>query len=195
MQHFLEILKELGPVGVLVLAMVESAGIPNPGGTDVLLLFITAARPQDAVLTAALAVVGSLVGSMFFFEVLRRGGEKFLAKHTASGRGQRFRAWFLRYGMITVFIPAFLPIPILPFKAFAACAGAMGVTRKRFLLVLAAARIPRYAALAYLGATLGEHSGTWLRAHGWYLLALGVILAVALGLVVRRAGREELQLD
>lgn len=195
MHHFLEILKELGPVGVLVLAMVESAGIPNPGGTDVLLLFITAARPQDAVLTAALAVVGSLVGSMFFFEVLRRGGEKFLAKHTASGRGQRFRAWFLRYGMITVFIPAFLPIPILPFKAFAACAGAMGVTRKRFLLVLAAARLPRYAALAYLGATLGEHSGTWLRAHGWYLLALGVILAVALGLVVRRAGREELQLD
>ena len=195
MHHFLEILKELGPVGVLVLAMVESAGIPNPGGTDVLLLFITAARPQDAVLTAALAVVGSLAGSMFFFEVLRRGGEKFLARHTASGRGQRFRAWFLRYGMITVFIPAFLPIPILPFKAFAACAGAMGVTRKRFLLVLAAARLPRYAALAYLGATLGEHSGTWLRAHGWYLLALGVILAVALGLVVRRAGREELQLD
>jgi len=195
MHHFLDILKELGPVGVLVLAMIESAGIPNPGGTDVLLLFITAARPQDAVLTAALAVVGSLVGSMFFFEVLRRGGEKFLTKHTASGRGQRFRAWFLRYGMITVFIPAFLPIPILPFKAFAACAGAMGVTRKRFLLVLFAARLPRYAALAYLGATLGEHSGTWLRDHGWYLLALGVILAAALGLAVRRAGREALQLE
>jgi len=195
MHHFLDILKELGPVGVLVLAMIESAGIPNPGGTDVLLLFITAARPQDAVLTAALAVVGSLVGSMFFFEVLRRGGEKFLTKHTASGRGQRFRAWFLRYGMITVFIPAFLPIPILPFKAFAACAGAMGVTRKRFLLVLFAARLPRYAALAYLGATLGEHSGTWLRDHGWYLLALGVILAAALGLAVRRPGREALQLE
>jgi len=195
MHHFLDILKELGPVGVLVLAMIESAGIPNPGGTDVLLLFITAARPQDAVLTAALAVVGSLVGSMFFFEVLRRGGEKFLTRHTASGRGQRFRAWFLRYGMITVFIPAFLPIPILPFKAFAACAGAMGVTRKRFLLVLFAARLPRYAALAYLGATLGEHSGTWLRDHGWYLLALGVILAAALGLAVRRAGREALQLE
>ena len=195
MHHFLNILKELGPVGVLVLAMVESAGIPNPGGTDVLLLFITAARPEDAVLTAALAVVGSLAGSMFFFEVLHRGGEKFLTKHTASGRGQRFRAWFMRYGMITVFIPAFLPIPILPFKVFAACAGAMGVTRKRFLLVLFAARLPRYAALAYLGSTLGEHSGTWLRDHGWYLLALGVVLAVALGLAVRRAGREALQLD
>ncbi|MEO8051548.1 MAG: VTT domain-containing protein [Acidobacteriota bacterium] len=195
MHDFLDFLKELGPVGVLILAMVESAGIPNPGGTDFLLLFITAARPRDAVLTAALAVVGSLAGSMFFYEVVRRGGEKFLTRHTVSGRGQRFRAWFLRYGMITVFIPAFLPIPILPFKAFAAFAAALGVTRKRFLLVLFAARLPRYAALAYLGATLGEHSGTWLREHGWYLLALGVMLAVALGLMVRRAGREALQLD
>ena len=195
MHHFLEILKQLGPVGVLVLAMVESAGIPNPGGTDVLLLFMAAARPEDAALSAALAVIGSLVGSMFFFEVVHRGGEKFLARHTASGRGQRFRAWFQRYGMITVFVPAILPIPILPFKVFCACAAAMGVTRKRFLLVLAAARIPRYAALAYLGSTLGEHSGMWLRDHGWYLLALGVVLAVALGMVVRRASREALQLD
>jgi membrane protein YqaA with SNARE-associated domain len=195
MHHFLDILKQLGPVGVLVLATVESAGIPNPGGTDVLLLFMTAARPQDAALSAALAVIGSLVGSMFFFELMRRGGEKFLTRHTSSGRGQRFRAWFMRYGMITVFVPGFLPIPVLPFKVFCACAAAMGVTRKRFLLVLAAARIPRYAALAYLGSTLGEHSGTWLRDHGWYLLALGVVLATALGLVVRRAGREALQLD
>jgi len=195
MHHLLDILKQLGPVGVLVLATVESAGIPNPGGTDVLLLFMTAARPQDAALSAALAVIGSLVGSMFFFELMRRGGEKFLTRHTASGRGQRFRAWFMRYGMITVFVPGFLPIPILPFKVFCACAAAMGVTRKRFLLVLAAARIPRYAALAYLGSTLGEHSGTWLRDHGWYLLALGVVLATALGLVVRRASREALQLD
>ena len=144
---------------------------------------------------AALAVVGSLVGSLFFFEVLRSGGEKFLSKHTASGRGLRFRAWFLRYGMVTVFIPAFLPIPILPFKAFAACAGAMGVTRKRFMLVLFAARLPRYGALAYLGAKLGENSGVWLRSHGWYLLALAVGLAAGLGLMVRRANREALQLE
>jgi membrane protein DedA with SNARE-associated domain len=195
MHQILDFLKELGPVGVLVLAMVESAGIPNPGGTDLLLLFMTAARPEEAVLTAALAVVGSLAGSMFFFEVMRRGGEKFLARHTSSGRGQRFRAWFLRYGMITVFIPAFLPIPILPFKVFAACAGAMGVPRKRFLLVLFAARLPRYAALAYLGAKLGENSGMWLREHGWYLLALAVLLAAGLALLVRRANREALQLE
>ena len=193
MHHFLEVLKELGPLGVLVLAFVESLGIPNPGGTDFLLLFIAAARPESAALSALLAVTGSLAGSMFFFEVLHRGGERFLAKYTSSERGRRFQAWFLRYGLITVFIPAFLPIPILPLKVFAACAAAIGVPRMRFLVVLAAARVPRYLALAYLGAKLGEGSGAWLRAHMWHLLAVAVLLTIALSLLARRADREALQ--
>src|SRR6266852_2058253 len=194
MHNFLEVLKSWGPLGVLVLAMVESAGIPNPGGTDFLLLFIAAARPQNSMLTAWLAVAGSVIGSMIFFEILRRSGEKFLVKYTASGRGQRFRAWFLRYGLITVFIPAFLPIPILPLKVFAACAAAMGVPRLRFLSVMLLARIPRYLALAYLGAQLGADSGAWLKDHVWHLLVFAALLAIALAMLARRADREALQL-
>ena len=194
MHDFLEVLKSWGPLGVLALAVVESAGIPNPGGTDFLLLFIAAARPQDSMLTAWLAVAGSVIGSMIFFEILRRGGEKFMVKYTASGRGQRFRAWFLRYGLITVFIPAFLPIPILPLKVFAACAAAMGIPRMRFLMVMCLARVPRYLALAYLGAQLGAGSGAWLKGHVWHLLVFAALLAVALAMLARRADREALQL-
>jgi membrane protein YqaA with SNARE-associated domain len=193
MHHFLDVLKALGPLGVLVLSVVESLGIPNPGGTDFLLLFMAAARPESAVLSALYAVAGSLLGSLFFFEVLHRGGEKLLAKYTSSGRSQRFRAWFLRYGLITVFIPALLPIPILPLKIFAACAVALGVSRARFLLVLFAARVPRYLALAYLGAKLGEDSGTWLRAHMWNLLGVAALLTIALSLLARRLNREAVQ--
>ena len=193
MQHFLEVLKELGPLGVLVVSLVESLGIPNPGGTDFLLLFIAAAKPESAVVAAFFAVAGSLAGSILFFEVLHRGGERLLTKYTSSGRGQRFRAWFLRYGLITVFIPALLPIPILPLKVFAACAVALGVPRLRFLLVLLAARVPRYLALAYLGALLGADSGPWLRAHMWYLLALAALLTIALSLLAQRLNRKALQ--
>src|SRR5271168_4514592 len=127
MRHFRDVLISWGPWGLLVLATVESLGIPNPGGTDIALILLTIARPQDAWWCAAMAVIGSLAGSAVFFEVIQRGGERYLAERTASGRGARFRAWFLRYGLITVFIPALLPIPLLPFKFFAACAGAMGV--------------------------------------------------------------------
>jgi len=193
MHHLLDLLKSWGPLGVFTVATVESAGIPNPGGTDFLLLFLTIERPETAFLGASLAVFGSLLGSLVFFEILRKGGEKYLARHTSSGRGARFRAWFMRYGLLTVFIPALLPIPILPFKAFAACACALGVTRTRFMLVLAAARIPRYFALAYLGSILGQNSPAWLKSHVWYMVAFAAVLFLSLFSFIRWSERKALQ--
>ena len=142
MRHFLDVLISWGPLGVFILSLVESLGIPNPGGTDALILVVAIAKPAEAMLTAAMATAGSLIGTVFFYELTRRGGEKFLARYTSSGRGARFAMWFQRYGLITVFIPALLPLPFLPFKVFAACAGAMCVPRWRVFFVLMAARIP-----------------------------------------------------
>lgn len=189
MKRLTNALVALGPLGILILAAIESAGIPNPGGTDFVLVLIAAAKPDQAVLCAVLATVGSLFGSMIFLEITRRGGERFLAKYTGTERGGKFRAWFLRYGLVTVFISALLPIPILPLKVFAACAGAMGVSRGRYLAVMAAARIPRYAALAYLGAQLGDHSWPWVQDHKWHMLALAGFLFIALFGLIRAVDR------
>jgi membrane protein DedA with SNARE-associated domain len=178
-----------GPFGLFLLAMVESMGIPNPGGTDAVLLLLTIARPESALACALAATAGSLIGTQVFYEIMRKGGEKLLAKYTSSGRGARFQQWFRRYGLLTVFIAALVPVPILPFKTFAACAGAMDVGRRRFVAVLVAARLPRYSALAYLGAQLGENSTVWLKDHAWHLAAFAVLLFAALYLLVRWVGR------
>jgi membrane protein YqaA with SNARE-associated domain len=180
MKEFRKLLVSWGPLGVFVLAFIESIGIPNPGGTDALLLLVAIARPDAAALCAILATAGSLLGSAVFYEIVRLGGDKFLLRYTLSGRGQRFRAWVHRYGMVTVFISALLPIPFLPLKVFCACACAMGVSRTRFMLVLAAGRIPRYAGLAYLGAKLGENTSAWIQGHYWHMGALALALFAAL---------------
>lgn len=180
MSHFWELLKALGPWSLLIVSTVESLGIPNPGGTDWLLVGMAIARPHDAALCAAMAVLGSLIGTAAFFDVMQRGGEKVLARYTSSERGAKFRMWFQRYGLVTVFIPALVPLPFLPFKAFAACAGALGVNRWRFLGVLAVGRILRYSALAYLGVKLGTvaNSKAWVKAHTWHMaiFAVGIFL-------------------
>ncbi|MGH9591593.1 MAG: YqaA family protein [Bryobacteraceae bacterium] len=180
MSGFRATLVAWGPLGILVLSIVESVGIPNPGGTDWLLLIVTVSRPDAWPLCAALATVGSLIGSLVFYEIMRKGGEKFLYRYTLSGRGARFRIWFQRYGMVSVFIAALLPIPFLPLKALAACGCAIGVSRARFLGVILLARIPRYGALAYLGAQLGESSAAWLKGHTWHMAALAAALFVTL---------------
>jgi membrane protein YqaA with SNARE-associated domain len=190
--HLWEILKALGPWGLLIVSTVESLGIPNPGGTDWLLVFMAIARPNDAVWCAAMAVLGSLIGTAAFFDVMQRGGEKLLARYTSSERGAKFRAWFQRYGLVTVFIPALVPLPFLPFKAFAACAGAMGVNRWRFLGVLAVGRTIRYSGLAYLGVKLGsvENSKVWVKAHTWQMVAFAVGIFLFFYLVMKFLDRE-----
>jgi membrane protein DedA with SNARE-associated domain len=189
MHHLRDVLISWGPLGLLIGSTLENAGPPTPGGTDFFLLFLAAARPDIAMRCAALATLGSLVGSAVFFEVLRRGGEKLLVKFTSSGRGARFREWSKRYGLMTVFVSALVPLPGLPFKAFVACTAVMGVRRSRFMVVLALARVPRYLLLAYLGQQLGEESGAWLTRHFWQLLGLAALLSVALWAAIRRAER------
>lgn len=195
MKKFWAALVALGPWGVLIVSTIESLGIPNPGGTDWLLVGMAIARPDDAVLCAAMAVLGSLIGTAAFFDVMRRGGEKLLAKYTSSERGMKFRLWFQRYGLVTVFIPALVPLPFLPFKAFAACAGAMGVPRWRFLGVLAIGRIIRYSALAYLGVKLGtlENSKAWVKAHTWHMVALAAAIFVGFYLLGKFLEKEAVE--
>ncbi len=193
MHHFWELLAQWGPLGVFVIALVDSLGVPNPGLVDGALILAAIASPANAALCALVAVLGSLLGALGFLEITRRGGERYLVRFTSTGRGLKFREWFHRYGLLTVFIPALLPFPFLPFKVFAACAGAMGVSRTRFLLVLLAGRIPRYLGLVYLGATLGDNSASWIRAHLWHFGAFAVILFAALYGLMRFAQRERVE--
>jgi membrane protein YqaA with SNARE-associated domain len=192
MSHFWELLKALGPWSLLIVSTVESLGIPNPGGTDWLLVGMAIARPDVAWLSAAMAVIGSLIGTAAFFDVMRRGGERLLAKYTSSERGAKFRTWFQRYGLVTVFIPALVPLPFLPFKVFAACAGAMGVPRWRFMGVLLVGRAIRYSALAYLGVTLGtvENSKAWVKGHTWHMAIFAVAIFVFFYLLLKFLDRE-----
>lgn len=188
MKHILDTLVSWGPAGVFLVAILDSAGVPNPGGMDALLLLVTIVNPARAWLCAGLAIAGSLIGCLILFYIARRGGEKYLDRCTTSRRGAQFRAWFSRYGLITVFIPALLVIP-LPLKFFVVCSGALRVRPTSFALVVTAARAPRYFALAYLGSKLGHGSLPWLKQHAWHMVIAAAALFLFLYLLVRWAER------
>jgi membrane protein DedA with SNARE-associated domain len=168
-----------GPLGVLILAALDSAGIPLPGGVDVLLVMLSTTSPARGYVSAVMAIAGSVVGNLILFVLARKGGEAYLEKHSLSPRARRFRRWFQHYGLLTVFIPALLPIP-LPLKIFVLSAGALGVSMRAFLITILAARIPRYFGLAYLGAKLGQHSIVWFRENALELTIFGLALFAGL---------------
>jgi uncharacterized membrane protein YdjX (TVP38/TMEM64 family) len=184
MKSIAQILLAWGLPGILLIGIIDGAGLPNPSGPDIALGLYASQRPENAYLAAALAVIGSLIGSTFFFLLARKGGEMYLERYTVSARGQRWRRWFQQYGLITVFIPALIPLP-MPLKLTIGCAGALGISIRSFLAVLAAARIPRYFAIAYLGRKLGEESTEYFDAHKWDLVLITLGLFVFAFLLVK----------
>ena len=167
------------------MALADSTGIPMVGGVDALIVLIAAVSRSQAYLAAATAIAGSWIGSLILFLIARKGGEEYHRRHTSSARGNRLRSWFHEYGLLTVFVPAFVPIIPLPLKIFIISAGALEESPVTFSIVLLAARIPRYMFLAWLGSRLGEDTLPYLRQHIWQLILLACGLFVVLYVMVR----------
>ena len=126
---------------------------------------------------AVCAIIGSLAGTLLLFAIARKGGEILLSKHISTRRGARLHAWFERYGLVTVFLPAVSPIP-MPMKVPVFCAGALQVRWSYFVFVVLSARAIRYFALAYLGKHYGHQTVAFLMSH------LRVVIAMAAGLTL-----------
>ena len=188
-----------GPWGAFVLSIIDSAGLPVPEGTDLLLLFIAAKNPHAGYLSAALAVAGSLIGSLFLYYIARKGGQAYLDQRTEKGWPKRFRHWFHHYGGLTLFIPVLIPAP-LPTKVFVASAGALGMRRRHFVAIVLVARTLRFFSLAWLGARMGPAPVHYLKTHTWQLIGIAVAVFLVLYTAIlvkdalrRRAHRHQLR--
>jgi membrane protein YqaA with SNARE-associated domain len=187
-RKFVDTLLAWGPLGVFFIAIIDSAGIPVIGGVDALVvLFAVQSRPGavfTAYSTAAIAVLGSIIGSLILFFIARCGGEAYFERHAQTPRGARMKRWFQEYGLLTVFVPAMVPIP-MPLKLFIIAAGAFQVNPVIFTIVLTAARIPRYFGLAWLGLRLKNQTLSYLGHHVWQLLAFATGLFLILYLLIK----------
>jgi membrane protein YqaA with SNARE-associated domain len=185
MRALLEALIAFGPAGVLFAAILDGAGLPIPGGVDALVIFLAASRPDKAWMFASIAVLGSVLGNLFLFGLARRGGEYYLRKRASHPRSQRFRRWFDKYGLLTVYTSALVPLPIMPMKIFVLSAGALGSPALKFVLVFVAGRVPRYFALAYLGMRMGNGAMDYVKSHALHLTAVAVGLFLFLMMLVK----------
>jgi membrane protein YqaA with SNARE-associated domain len=149
-------LTHLGMLGLFSVAVIDSSVIPLPlpGSTDLLLLWLVS-NSGNPWLLAACAIAGSIVGGYTTWAAGRKGGEVALRHHVPVRLLRRIVGWVERHRILAVFLPALLPPPI-PLLPFALAAGALGVSRNRFLTVYGAARSLRYCFVAWLGVTYGR---------------------------------------
>jgi membrane protein YqaA with SNARE-associated domain len=189
LRHLTEVLVAWGPAGILLLSILDSSGVPVAGVFDALLILLAVQRPGVAWWCAGMAVVGSVVGNLILFTAANRGGRVFMEKMAPQGRAAKFQTWFRRYGLLTVFIPALMPIP-MPLKLFVVSAGVLGTRLSNFLAVIVLARVLRYFGEAWLGVTLGRESTHFLTTHVWQFVGGAVGLFVVLYVLVSLRGRQ-----
>jgi len=78
-----------------------------------------------------------------------------LEKHVSPRIRRRIDKWIEQHGSLAIFCAAVLPPPI-PLTPFLLAAGALGVSRGKFLASYIAARITRYGLVGWLGFRYGR---------------------------------------
>jgi membrane protein DedA with SNARE-associated domain len=191
LKSFADALIAFGPPGVFLIGFVDSLGIPLPAALDALLITVAIRTPQYAWIAAILAVIGSMGGNYLLFRAARYGSGWLIREKpdTPPGRREKFRQWFARYGLLTVFVPAVVPFVPLPLKVFVVSAGAVRTPASRFLSVILAARVIRYFGQAWLAIRLGEDAHGFLTHNAWSMAAVVLTMSLALVGAIRWYGR------
>jgi len=177
LQGLLDWLKAFGPLGLFGISLVDSAGIPLPGGPDAVMIWLSANTPALMPLYALAATAGSAIGCTLLYLVARRAGVAALKRVTPAKR-DRIESLLGRYDMIAVMVPAVLPPPF-PFKPFVLCAGVFRLKTWRFITAIFIGRSVRFLIEGWLAIRFGEDAGRIIKQHGWKVLVAVVVLAAS----------------
>ena len=187
--HGLRWLMGFGTMGLFVVSVIDSSIIPLPvpGSTDLLLILLVAHR-GDPVLAAIAATAGSILGGYLTWGTGAKGGEAALHRHMPKRFARRLTGWVQSKGTVAVTVAALLPPPF-PLMPLLLAAGALGVSRRRFLVSFSLARTLRYGLVSWLAAIYGRalvaafrhYLKGWSTTITWIYLGL-VVLGILYGL-------------
>jgi membrane protein DedA with SNARE-associated domain len=187
-----DVIGEIGYLGIFLLMLVESANIPMP--SEATMLF-AGFKVDDGELTllgiTAAGVLGNVVGSWAGYAIGYYGREELLERHhvfhVSRKQMARVEGWFERYGGITVFFTRMLPIV----RTFISTpAGAAHMPFWRFTTYTAAGCIPWVLMLGFIGQQVGANWEEWKdKLHYFdYVVVVGLIGLAVYALIRWRRG-------
>jgi len=175
-----------GPA-MLLIGVLDSSLLSLPEVTDYLVVARCYAHPHTVFFFPMFAATGSVIGCLFLYTILRRGGQAVLHRRFRLEHIQRVESVYARFGILALAVPALWPPP-MPFKIFVATAGALQFPRRRFILTIWIARCVRYYTEGVLAVIYGRRVLRFLEANGPLLISalMGVCL-VALAIYLLSA--------
>jgi membrane protein YqaA with SNARE-associated domain len=177
----------LGIPGLFLISFLDSAGVPLPGGVDLVVMLLSWQRPSLAWVIALVAAVGSAVGCFVLYRIARTGGDAMMSRF-AEAKQEWVKEKVRRNDILAVTV-AMLGPPPFPTKLFILVAGVVRMDWRRFLAAVFVGRLVRFLGEAYLAVRLGDRAADTLKEY--YLeIAVALALVVLLVLVLRRLRRQ-----
>ena len=170
-------LRHLGGAGLIGLGIADASLVPMPGSLDALTIVLAASNRPWWPYYAAMATLGSVIGSYFTFKIGREGGKEALEKRVAKKHVEKVYKNFKKGGFGAIMVPALLPPPV-PLVPFVLAAGALNYPTRRFLTAMAVGRTIRFSVLGLLASIYGRVViGFFSRYYApvlWALLGLAI---------------------
>ena len=179
------------PAMVLIGAL-DSSLLSLPEINDYLVVGRCYKHPSAAFYFPLIAALGSVLGCLLLYTIMRRGGQALLRKRFKPESIKRVERAYERFGVFAIAIPAILPPP-LPFKIFVATAGTLEYPRWKFLLTVMIARSVRYYVEGILAVYYGRRVLLFMKDNGLVILSIvaaaAVIAIIVYYFVSRRKAR------
>jgi membrane protein DedA with SNARE-associated domain len=179
-----DVVREMGLVGVFLLMLGESACLPIPSEATMLFAGFNVAEGQYSLLLATfVGVAANVIGSWIAYgvgyfgrvDLIEKHGRKVLIKQHHLQTADR---WFERHGDATVFFSRMLPI-VRTFISLPA--GVAKMPFWRFTVLTALGCIPWVLALVFIGQQAGARWESWK--DSLHYIDYAVVAAILIGLV------------
>jgi membrane protein YqaA with SNARE-associated domain len=187
LQRFSQFLLQLGVPGLFLIALLDSAAVPMVGGPDAVIVLLSWSSPSQIPAIVLAGTIGSLLGCLILYRIGMAGGKLALA-HVNPEKRERAMKMIERNSTWAAFMSVAMPPPF-PTKPVILAAGVFRAPLPSFSAAILAGRLPRYSALAWLGARFGDQALQVVKTHTLAVVAF-VLCAVAAVLLVRRLCRK-----
>lgn len=166
---------------MIVIGALDSSLLSLPEINDYLVVGRCFKQPSAAFYFPLFAAIGSVIGCLLLYSIMRRGGQALLRRRFKRENIERVERAYARYGFLAIAIPALLPPP-MPFKIFVATAGTLEYPRWKFLLTVMIARSVRYYVEGILAVFYGRRVLLFMKDNG--LVIISAVAAVMVLLVL-----------
>lgn len=173
-----------GPAALFAIAFAESSFFPVP--PDVLLIPLSIANPQAALVFALVCTVGSVLGGIVGHQIGKRGGRPIALKLFGEEKILLVQRLYQRYDVWAILIAAFTPIP---YKVFSISAGVFELNFARFVVASAIGRGGRFFLVGGLIFAFGETIQHYLSQYFELAVTLFAILFVGGFILINASAR------